>query len=162
MRYAEVDFMFTRFLRWFEIMEDESGWWLFWFLFVFLSLVFRFRVQLILLANVFLYIALMSKSHDLFAEDAFPLSRAYMVFLVSSDSNATFVTVVHQLTDWFLLSRLDSFMIVKAGLTSECSLAILTIDFPSSSRKNIVVAAIASIWTSMSPSTGVPYIAILT
>ena len=155
--------MFTRFLRRLEIIEDEFRWFLFfWFLFFFFFLVFFFGGVRLSLANVFLYIALMSRSYDLFAEFTFPLSRAHMIFLVSNNSNSTFVTVVYQLTNGFLLIGFDQFVIVKADLTSESSLAVCTIDVPSTGTRNVTVKAITSVWTSMISSMVIPHVAILT
>ena len=85
-----------------------------------------------------------------------------MIFLVSNNSNSTFVTVVHQLTNGFLLIGFDQFVIVKADLTSESSLAVYTIDVPSTGTRNVTVTAITSIWTSMSSSVSVSHVAILT
>ena len=104
----------------------------------------------------------MSRSDDLFAEFTFPLSRAHMVFLVSNNSNSTFVTVVYQLTNRFLLVRLDQFVFVETIWTSESSLAVCTIDVPSAGTRNITVTAITSIWTSMIPSMVITHVAILT
>ena len=104
----------------------------------------------------------MIRSNNLFTISTFSLSWTYMIFLIAHNPKMTFTTIIHKLTNRFMLLRFHCLMLSKTVSTTKCSFTVHTTRFLSRNTRNVTIATITSISTSMVSSVRISNITILT
>ena len=84
-----------------------------------------------------------------------------MIFLIAYNPKITFTTIIHKLTNRFMLLRFHCFMLSKTVPTTKCSFTVHATRFLSRNTRNVTIATITSISTSMGTSVCISNITIL-
>ena len=100
-------------------------------------------------------------SNNLFTIPTFSLSWTYMIFLIAHNPKITFTTIIHKLANRFLLLRFHCLMLCKTVSTTKCSFTVHTTRFLSRNTRNVTIATITSISTSVVSSVRISNITIL-
>ena len=99
--------------------------------------------------------------NNLFTIPTFSLSWTHMIFLIAHNPQITFPTIIHKLTNRFMLLRFHCLMLCKTVSTTKCSFTVHTTRFLSRNTRNVTIATITSISTSMGTSVCISNITIL-
>ena len=84
-----------------------------------------------------------------------------MIFLIAHNPKITFTTIIHKLANRFMLLRFYCLMLCKTVSTTKCSFTVHTTRFLSRNTRNVTIATITSISTSMVSSVRISNITIL-
>ena len=100
-------------------------------------------------------------SNNFFTIPTFSLSWAYMIFLCAHNPKITFTTIIHKLTNRFMLLRFHCLMLSKTVPTTKSSFTVHTTYLFTTNTRNVTIAIFTSISTSMGTSLVISNITIL-
>ena len=100
-------------------------------------------------------------TYNLFTIPTFSLSWTHMIFFIVHNPKITFTTIIHKLTNRFMLLRLNCLMLCKTDPTTKCSFTVHTTLFLSRNTRNVTIATIKSISTSVGSPVRISNITIL-
>ena len=100
-------------------------------------------------------------SNNLFTIPTFSLSWTYMIFFIAHNPKITFTTIIHKMTNRFMLLRFHCLMLGKTVSTTKSPFTVHTAYRFTMNTRNVTIAIFTSISTSMGTSVCISNITIL-